>query len=105
MKQLFSFFAIVLTVSFFSCQNKKTQLVDLDRRYRDSSRKYFDLAKMCLDDDFNSHPHKTELERLRTHDTSEAISKKAMDRYKDLIRKCSEFKVMADSVESELKKY
>jgi len=105
MKQFFSLFGIVMTVAFVACQNKKAQLVDLDKRYRDSTQRYFDLAKMCLDDDFKSHPHKTELERFRTHDTSAAISKAAMDRYQDLLQKSSHFKVIADSIEWELKKY
>lgn len=90
---------------FASCQNKKGNLVDLDKRYRDSARKYFNYAGWCLDSDFKSHPHKTELERFKTHDTSDAISKETMIRYQQLIAKSSDFKVLADSIEWELKKY
>jgi hypothetical protein len=45
-----------------------------------------------------------ELATLRTHDTADLITKKVMDQYKDLIHKSSEFKIMADSIELELKK-
>lgn len=96
---------LILLLFIASCKNKKAELVDIDRKYRDSARTYFDLAGMCIDDDFKSHPHKTELERLRTHDTSDAISKEVMSRCNDLVMKSSRFKVMADSIEWELKKY
>jgi hypothetical protein len=96
---------IISIISLASCQNKKAYLVDLDKGYRDSARKYFDLAGICLDADFKSHPHKTALERLRTNDTSDAIPKEAMRRCDDLMRKSAHFKILADSIEWELKKY
>lgn len=91
--------------SLVSCQNKKAKLVDLDRGYRDSAQRYSDLSAILIDDDFKSHRHKTELERLQTHDTSAAVSKEVMNRYKDLIEKSAHFKSIADSIEWELKKY
>lgn len=102
MKALIYFLPFVFITG---CGNKKAHLVDLDKLYRDSAQTYMDRAKMCLDSDFNSHPHKTELARYLAHDTSAVISNGTMDQYKRLISKSATFKVMADSIEWELKKF
>lgn len=98
------FIICIFAISLFACKNKKAELVDLNKRYRDSAQRYFDLARICLDDDFKRHTHKTELERFRSHDTSGAISKEVMGRYNGLITISSHFKGIADSIEWELKK-
>lgn len=66
---------------------------------------YSDFAMTCLDNDFKSRPHKTELERLRTHDTSAVVSKEVLRRCDVFMNKGVYFKALADSIEWELKKY